>query len=156
MNKKQYQAIVLRYEGKTYEEISQALNGYYTSGTLKQYFSSDGLLYSDYLDYELTQNKLRLEESKRILQRTTVVAVEAIVGVLKGAVASGDGRLALKAAEIVLDKTGLAIVDKDEHEDKQVLSDEELFAVIAERGINPDTGLPLEVDELQRLNAFRG
>lgn len=102
MNKLRQQAIELKYEGMTYEEISTTLTGKLSINTLKSYFAVKGQLYDSYLEYESIQNKIRQMESGTMLQKKSSRAAQIIIDAMEKAVEDGDNDKAVKYAKDVL------------------------------------------------------
>lgn len=109
MNDLHQSAIELKYDGSTYQVISQKLGNGLTEQTLKKYFARDGLLHDAYEEYEDDQNKLRCKEAKTLLRRETIHAAEALVKTLKKAEENEDYGLILKVAAVILDRSGLRV-----------------------------------------------
>jgi hypothetical protein len=155
MNQLHQLAIELKYEGKVYEEISQALNNKLTAGTLKKYFSEGGLLQVPYLEYQELQTKLRHKEARNLFKSHVSKAAKVITDTLDNAIHNGDNKLAVQAAEKVLDRAGFIIPTKIDSEttdarDPKDMTQEELHAYVKEttvgRGKDPVTG-----EEISRL-----
>lgn len=142
MNQFHQLAIELRYEGKTYEDISKALEGNLAVGTLKQYFAEDGLLDYEYHRYAEQQSKARRDLGLDILKSQVKKAATVIVEALNKALEQGDYTKAVKYAEIILDRVGILGVEapKDQITDGKIkmMSNDEFRDYLIENGINPD------------------
>lgn len=77
LKKHHYRAVELRYEGKTYENITTILAGEFKrqfhESTIRKWFMSKGALEALYLDYANKENdrrrKLVMEEMKKLTQQ---------------------------------------------------------------------------------------
>lgn len=151
MKELEQKAIQLRYEGATYKEISKALGGRFSEGTLRHLFASDGLWYMDYLTYEAERNKFNEEEVrskyKKMLGWTWKIQQE----LLQHAIKDKDYRLAWNIIQDINDRAGLVVVRKSEvnvkDEPARPISNKEFFAELARLGIDSRTGLRLGIAE---------
>jgi len=145
MNALHQKAIELKYEGKSHAEISLSLGKELSEGTLKQYFSENGMLYVPYLDYEYAANKKRLEESTNIFKKSSVKASQALTEGLERAINHSNDKLIIKYSCIILDRAGLDIDSnwKRSGVDNTWRTDtyEEFVEKCRARGIDPKTGL---------------
>ena len=144
MNNLHQKAIELKYAGKTYSEISLMLEGQLTEGTLKQYFSEEGLLFIPYAEFELELNKRRLEESTNLFQKNATKASQALIDGLDRAVLAKNDKLIINYATVILDRAGL-IVERDRRSKKEETSRFETYEEFVEfcnrNNLDPNTGL---------------
>jgi len=121
------------------------LGGDFTEGTIKQYFSEDGMLHVPYLTYVKSSNEKRLEESITILRRTTVRASYALVDGLERAINAQDDRLIIKYSTMILDRSGLGLENLEKYfnkEDTRRFKTYDEYVTYCETvGIDPKTGL---------------
>lgn len=145
MNKNHRLAIELKYEGMTYKRISKLLDRKFTAGTLKKYFSRNGMLYNEYINYVNEHNQIRMQEASVLIKRSTRKAAEAITGTLEKAIRENKYNIVLKSAQVILDRAGMPTPrwtkeDGLNNEEKKVLSDEEYERQLLSIGIDPRTG----------------
>lgn len=139
-------AIELKYKGNTYAEISKALGGKISEGTLKQYFMVDGLLYLPYAEYESRLNGWTEEHARKEYKRLAGHMSKVKLALLQKAIKIGDLRLAYDIARDVEDRSGLVVVKKTEVKDereKGELTNEQLAEQLHGMGIDSRTGLSL-------------
>lgn len=144
LNKTHHDVIVLKYEGYTYEQIAEAIKNRFTAGTLRNYFSKDGILYIQYLEYEAAQNKSRQSEARQIFERETANAAKVIIGALADAIKKKDHTKSVALAEKILDRGNIPVIRRIEGDDprgERGISDEELDRSLERLGLNPKTGL---------------
>lgn len=144
MNKYEQMAIEMKYEGKTYQEISDALKKAIPAGTIANWFMETGRLYIEYLKYETYQNKKRSEACINIFKKEAENASKVIIQALANALKKQDYDKAVEYAEKILDRGGNVIVKKTEDApvdpSTRKLTDEQLIHEIARAGIDPSTG----------------
>ena len=145
MNKYHQLAIELKYGGMNYKQISKKLDGKFTSGTLKKYFSRNGKLYNKYINYADGQNEIRRQETSILIRKATTEAAQAILTTLREALKGNDSRIVLKSAQMILDRAGMPTprwTSKDVVKEKgrKVLSDEEYESQLRAQGLDPRTG----------------
>lgn len=140
------QAIELKYQGLTHQEISDALGGKLTKGTLDVYFSRDGLLSFPYLEYQAKQNDQRVSEGKDTLKKEALNATQAIVEVMQNARKQGKDTIVLKSAQAILDRAGIPVSKGNEHVKKDEKFStgeayEDFIKEMKEKGIDLVTGI---------------
>ena len=145
MNTLHQKALELKYEGKSYAEIAKSLDGEFTEGTLKQYFSENGMLYIPYLTYAESINEIRIKESISVLRKSVVKASYALIDGLERALATKNDNLIIKYSTLILDRAGLGL---DNLERLLKKDDSKRFKTYAEykeycqiMGLSPETGL---------------
>jgi len=109
ISKKMQQAFLLKYEGNTYEEISEALSGRWKPGTLAVYFSKGKKWHDAYVKFESEQSKAIVNEARTVMKRNAVNAAKVQVILLN--LVKQDPKVALQAAKDILDRAGLKPVD---------------------------------------------
>jgi len=142
MNNLHRKAIELKYQGKSYTQISNELSNELTEGTLKQYFSEEGLLFVPYHEYETAQNKELSIETTTSLKRLAVRASKALGEALETAIENNDVRTLLKIAELVLPKnkdTNTEDNTKGTGNAIQNLSTEEFDSMLVKEDFDPAT-----------------
>lgn len=142
MNKLHQQAIELKYEGKTYQEISDLLDGKFTLGTLKKYFAYDGVLHLPYLEYEAEHNQWNEQEIRKEFQRMTMYSAKIMKDLLQGSLVSHDFRLTLKILKEIMDRAGITVQRMSEaqmEEEAMDTSEEAIDQRLREAGIDPDS-----------------
>jgi len=145
MNSLHQKAIELKYEGNTYQEISSILGGEFTEGTLKQYFSENGILYLSYIAYAESMSEKALRESIALLRKTSEKASYALVNGLERAISNQDDTLILKYSTLILDRSGLGLDNLErilkKEESRRFKTYEEYAVYCNQVGIDPSTGL---------------
>lgn len=143
-------AIQLKYEGQTYRQISQAIGGKISAGTLQNYFSDSGMLRLPYLEYEARQNHFREGEVRNDFKRQASYASKIMNGVLQKALKKGDMRLVFDILKEQLDRAGIVSVQKKEMTQRakgntyrEPKTEEEMLAMYAKGNIDPTTGMGL-------------
>jgi len=94
LNKFDITMIKLRYEGKSAEEIHEAVKEKYTLSTVETYFGRSGKLYQAYRDYEAQAIEESLSEATTLMKRGVNPAVKKLLQKLK----CQDDNVELKAA----------------------------------------------------------
>lgn len=97
-NAKEQQAIELKYEGVTYQEISKKIDQPFP--TIRDWFMTKGKLKEAYDEYEREQNNFRVEEAKKIIRKNIANAAKVVVNSL----AAQEPSVKLKAALEMLDR----------------------------------------------------
>lgn len=144
LNKNHQLAIELKYEGFSYEQISEKMGGKFTTGTLGQYFHKDGILYIPYLQYEAEQNKKRMEDGRTLLQKEVPKAIKVLIDALSNSQFMGKDDRSVELAEKILDRAGLTVIQRariDKNNNPKELSDDELSRTLGGSGLDPQTGL---------------
>lgn len=140
-----YLAIELKYEGKTYEEISRALKGAIEPRSIANWFNKDGLLYLDYLEYAERKNRERQAESASIFSKEVANASKVIINALTHAVKNKNDDKAVEYAKEILDRAGLVVVRrseiKSESKPSEPMTYEEFIAECERQGIDPSSGV---------------
>ena len=98
-------AIELRYEGKTYSEISMLLSQKFKfdfkEGTVRKWFQRGGMLELMYLDYARKENDRRRQVIVEELKKVTQVIPEKYSDILNRQLTNLDDEGQLKANEVV-------------------------------------------------------
>lgn len=154
-------AIELKYAGKTYREISKAINLKISEGVLQKYFMTDGMLYIPYLQYEARMNDFNEKTARSTYKKMTGWTARVQQQLLKLAINRGDYRLAWDIIKDINDRAGLVVVRKsevnvDDRATKEVDTYDKFTAELRRLGIDPGTGLRMaetKVEEAQVLQA---
>lgn len=150
MKKWEQEAIRLKYQGKTYQEIAKEISKLCRitihEQTMKNAFTVDGRLYLDYLKYEGAQNNWTDEHSRQEYKRLAAETSAIQEQLLKQAMKKGDFRLAWDIVKDINDRAGLVVVRKsevnvDDQRERPIENYEQFVQDLERQGIDPRTGL---------------
>ena len=99
MDEVHHKAIIYRYEGKTFDQISDLIENKLSSTTLRQYFSRNGLLHDAYKNYEEEQNSVSVTTTRTMLQQKLPSALQDLFDLLERAKEAKKDYLILKIVE---------------------------------------------------------
>lgn len=148
MNNYHRKAIELKYKGYTHVEISKAIGGKLTPGTLDHHFASDGMLYLPYLEYSARQGKFIEDQVRDEFKEQARYASKIMRTLLQAALKAKDYRAALEIIKEQLDRAGVVTVKKSQvnvtdNKDKEISTYEQYTKELERMGIDPGTGLRL-------------
>lgn len=146
-------AIELKYEGHTYRQISQAIGGKLSEGSLKNLFMVDGRLYLPYLQFEAERNKMMEQEARQAFKKDLNFAAKIMRTILQQALKRKDFKLALETIKEQMDRAGFVVTRKTEIETtnkgKRIENYEQFCAELQAMGIDPTTGLRTRKAEVE-------
>lgn len=164
MDEKQTQALALKYQGKTYDEMSKETE--VPVGTLKGWFEYDGLLFWQYRLYEEKRNNEKEQAAKASLKKHLDIAVQVLINALAAELKKikkleeekkeANYSTAVQLAEKIMDRTGMSVVSKQELSvelSKKVQSYAEFIEGLRVEGIDIETGISeraIQVGESQQ------
>lgn len=144
MNIFHQKAIVLKYHGNSYKEISKAIGGKLSEGVLRRYFSYDGMLHIPYLEFEAKQNQWSEEDARQEIKRMATYAAKIMKILLRKSLETHNWRLAFDILKDILDRAGITAirttVARRQEESDNVETYEDYLAECAKMGIDPKTG----------------
>ena len=108
MNKRHRLAIELKYEGKKYADIAEAVNVH--EKTVGAWFYKSGKLYDAYKQYAEEEGKIRREEALDIFRKN----IKNAAVILSSLMAERDPRVKFKAAKEIIDRELGRAVEKVE------------------------------------------
>lgn len=149
MNQENTLMIELRYQGKTYQEIANAINREfkknYSAQTLRRRFAMDGTLYLPYQEYAAKQEEFVEEDIRNRYKAMAGWADKVMRSLVQGAIKKGDLATAHRILQDINDRAGVVVIRKSQinikEEKRGNLSDAEFSKELTRFGIDPRTGV---------------